>query len=307
MGYIIMKKFVSVLALATLLATLATLPNRNPVFAAEKETVVDVVSALEVAAYLKKIGFYDIDNHPERLQAVPRTRIYRLPKILRDVWRENIPLRKSVFLRLGLSAVLQVNEKIILQRKRLLSLSLNNLTVHDRTWLSAIMARYGVAKADDSPTAKRLAELLLRVDALPPSLVMAQGALESGWIQSRFARKGQAVFGQWTSSDSGIKAMETSVRLAAFENPRQSLIAYMLHLNSHPAYKDLRKARAEMRHTGQPLDGYALAGHLSKYAVTGELYVKAIRRIIRQNGLTRVDTAKLAPGPHILFHRVDKK
>ena len=162
-----MKKFVSALALATLLATLGTLPNRNPVFAAEKETVVDVESALEVAAYLRKIGFYDIDNHPERLLEVPRTRIYRLPKILKDEWRENISLRKPIFLRLGLSGVLQVNEKIMVQRERLLSLSLNNLTVHDQTWLSAIMARYGVAKADDPPTAKRLAELLLRVDALP--------------------------------------------------------------------------------------------------------------------------------------------
>lgn len=275
--------------------------------AAEEETIVDVESALEVATYLKKIGFYDIDNHPERLQAVPRTRIYRLPKTLRDVWRENVPLRKSVFLRLGLSAVLQVNEEIIVQRERLLSLSLNNLTVHDRTWMSAMMARYGVAKADDPPTAKRLAELLLRVDALPPSLVMAQGAIESGWFQSSFARQGQAVFGQWTSSDSGIKTMETSVRLAAFENPRQSLIAYMLNLNSHPAFKDLRKARAEMRHTGQPLDGYALAGHLSKYSETGEVYVKVIRRMIRRDGLTRGDTAKLAPGPHILFHRVVRK
>jgi Bax protein len=275
--------------------------------AAEEEIIVEVESALEVAAYLKKIGFYDIHNHPERLQAVPRTRIYRLPKTLRDGWIENVPLRESVFLRLGLSAVLQVNEEIIVQKERLLSLSLNNLTLHDRTWMSAIMARYGVAKADDPPTAKRLAELLLRVDALPPSLVMAQGAIESGWFESRFARQAQAVFGQWTSSDSGIKAMETSVRLAAFENPRQSLIAYMLNLNSHPAYKDLRKARAEMRQTGQPLDGYALAGHLSKYSETGEVYVKSIRRIIRHNDLTRGDTAKLAPGQRILFHRVDPK
>ena len=275
--------------------------------AAEEEIIVEVESGLEVAAYLKNIGFYDIDNHPERLQAVPRTRIYRLPKTMSDVWIENVPLRKSVFLRLGLSGVLQVNEDIIVQRERLLSLSLNNLTLHDRTWVSTIMARYGVAKADDPPTAERLAELLLRVDALPPSLVIAQGAIESSWFQSRFARQGQAVFGQWTSSDSGIKAMESSVRLAAFENPYQSLIAYMLNLNSHPAYKDLRKARAEMRQIGQPLDGYALAGHLSKYAETGDVYVKLIRQIIRQNDLTRGDTAKLAPGPRIFFYPVDPK
>jgi Bax protein len=150
-----------------------------------------------------------------------------------DVWRENVPLRKSVFSRLGISAVLQVNEEIADQRQRLLSLSVSSLKAPDRVWLSKLMARYGVATAGDPPTAKRMAELLLRVDVLPPSLVMAQGAIESGWFQSRFARKGQAIFGQWTSGDKGSKALESSVRLAAFENPRQSLVAYMLNLKDY--------------------------------------------------------------------------
>lgn len=290
-----------------LIAVCAFALNVSKALATEEETIVFVEDALEVAQYLKKIGFYDIDNHPERLQAVPRTRIFRLHETVEDVWRENVSLRKSVYYRLGLSAALQVNEKIIVQRERLLSLSLNNLSAGDGAWMSAMMARYGVAKAGDPPTAKRLAELIHRVDALPPSLVMAQGAIESGWAQSRFARKGQAMFGQWTTSKSGIKALDSEVRLAAFENPRQSLIAYMLNLNSHPAYKGLRKARAEMRHTGWPLDGYALAGHLGKYAETGEEYVKLIRRMIRRDGLTRGDTAKLAPGPCILFRHKDHK
>ncbi len=277
----------------------------SQVVASDKEIVVKVDSALDVAAYFKKIGFYDIDNHPERLKAVPRTRLLRVPNTQRDVWRENVSLRKSVFFRLGLSAVLQVNEKIIAQRERLLSFSLNDLSGDDRAWLSVMMARYGVAKADDPPTAKGLAELTLRVDALPPSLVMTQGAIESGWFQSRFARTGQAIFGQWTTSESGIKALNSEARLAAFANPRESLIAYMLNLNSHPAYARLRKARAELRRNGQPIDGNMLAGYLDKYAETGEEYVKLIRGIIRRDDLTRADTAELAPGPRILFRRTD--
>ena len=43
------------------------------------------------------------------------------------------------------------------------------------------------------------------------------------------------------------------------------------------------------------------------HSETGEEYVKLIRRMIRRDGLTRGDTAKLAPGPHILFRRVDQK
>ncbi len=48
--------------------------------AAQREEVVEVRSALDVAKHLEKIGFFDIANHPERLQAVPRTRILRVPR-----------------------------------------------------------------------------------------------------------------------------------------------------------------------------------------------------------------------------------
>jgi Bax protein len=274
--------------------------------ASDKEIVVEVESARGVAAYLEKIGFYDIDSHPERLQAVPRTRILRVPGSTTKVWRENVSLRKSVFFRLGLSAVLQVNEEILIQRERLVSLSMNNLSATDRAWLSTMMERYDIAKFGSPTTPKRFAELMLRLDALPPSLVMVQGAIESGWLQSRFARKGQAVFGQWTNSESGIKALDSEVRLAAFSNPRESLTAYMLNLNTHPAYTELRKARAKLRHDGKPIDGYKLAGHLGKYAETGETYVKLIRDMIHRDALTRADTAKLAPGPKILFRRIDQ-
>jgi Bax protein len=115
------------------------------------------------------------------------------------------------------------------------------------------------------------------------------------------------MFGQWTTSKSGIMATGSNVRLAAFRNPRESLIAYMLNLNSHPAYKELRNARAELRRNGRPIDGYFLSGFLDKYAETGKEYVTLIRRIIGRDDLTRGDTAKLAPGPRILFRRTDQK
>ena len=38
-------------------------------------------------------------------------------------------------------------------------------------------------------------ELLVRVDSVPLSLVLAQGAEESGWGTSRFAAEGNALFG----------------------------------------------------------------------------------------------------------------
>ncbi len=292
-------RYLAVIVFALVLET-------SPLTAANHEIVVEVDGAGGVAAYLEKIGFHDIDNYPERLEAVPRTRILRIPKTSTKTWDENIVLRKSVFFRLGLSGVLQVNEEILTQRRRLMSLSIDNLSAPDRAWLSTMMVRYRIAKVGDPITSNRVAELLIRLDALPPSLVMVQGAIESGWLKSRFARFGQAVFGQWTNSQSGIKALKSEVRLAAFANPRESLISYMLNLNTHPAYAGLRAARARLRREGKLVDGYTLAGYLGNYAETGEAYVKLIRRMIRRDNLTRADTAKLAPGPRILFRRVDQ-
>ena len=188
-----------------------------------------------------------------------------------------------------------------------MDLSLDNLSNDDRAWLSETAVRYEVTKAGDPLATSQLEELMLRIDALPPSLVIVQGAIESGWFQSRFARTGQALFGQWTTSESGIKALGSDVRLAAFDNPRDSLIAYILNINTNRAYSGLRNARAEMRRKGESLDGYALAGHMSSYAETGEEYVNLIRGMIRRDDLTRADTSKLAQGPRILFRRVDQK
>lgn len=53
------------------------------------------------------------------------------------------------------------------------------------------------------------------MDILPPSLALAQAAEESGWGTSRFAREGNALFGQWTT-DPDVKGL---VPLAAMTTP----------------------------------------------------------------------------------------
>ena len=52
-----------------------------------------------------------------------------------------------------------------------------------------------------------LAELLMRVDIVPPSLALAQAADESGWGTSRFAEQGNSLFGQWAWGK-GLKPTE---------------------------------------------------------------------------------------------------
>jgi Bax protein len=46
------------------------------------------------------------------------------------------------------------------------------------------------------------------MDIIPPSIAIAQAAIESGWGTSRFALEGNAMFGQWTWSKNGIEPTE---------------------------------------------------------------------------------------------------
>ncbi|MGI2103199.1 glucosaminidase domain-containing protein [Shewanella oncorhynchi] len=91
--------------------------------------------------------------------------------------------------------------------------------------------------------------LLERVDILPPSLVLAQAAKESGWGTSRFAREGNALFGQWDFKGNGMEPRQKrqglgNYGLARFDTPFASVEGYLLNLNTHNAYQKMRDFRA---------------------------------------------------------------
>ena len=57
----------------------------------------------------------------------------------------------------------------------------------------------------------------------------------------------------------------------------------------------MRKARAELRDKGKPIDSLVLVKYLNEYAETGEKYVEVLTQIINQNNLKDFDDAKLLP------------
>ena len=50
------------------------------------------------------------------------------------------------------------------------------------------------------------------MDIIPVSIALAQAAKESGWGTSRFALEGNAIFGQWTWTGTGIAPLDRSTR-----------------------------------------------------------------------------------------------
>ena len=206
---------------------------------------------------------------------------------------ENTKQRKEFFIQIVLPLILQENNNIRLDRKRLFSIiNKSNNTDLEKKWLKKKYKQYGVPSSD-------LSTLKIRMDEIPVSLAIAQAAKETGWGTSRFAQEGNALFGQWTWSGEGLKPKDADAseghKVMRFNVLQASVRAYQRNLNTHSSYRNLRKARAELRDRGKSLDSLILVKYLNEYAETGEKYVEVLTQIIKQNNLKDFDDAKLLP------------
>ena len=253
---------------------------------------------LEFESYTEVLELFEqLQYTPEAWQAgireVPRVFVTQIPERWRnETTRQiDIPLKKRLFFRALAPLVLRANEMILADRVRA------QAAPDDDPWLTELAGRYDVENGD-------LDELLARIDIVPVSLALSQGAEESGWGTSRFAAQGNALFGQWTWGDNAIKPEQQREKLgnygiAAFETPLQSVLAYMHNLNTHRAYAGLRALRASMRSAGEPLSGHLLAETLDRYSERGADYVKSLHAIMRVNQLAATDAAYLTQGKTI--------
>ena len=214
-----------------------------------------------------------------------------LPKEIKKI--ENSSKKKSLFIKIILPLILEENNRIKIDRKKLFSvLNKNKNSKSEKKWLSLKFKQYGVMNKD-------LSTLKIRMDEIPVSLAIAQAAKETGWGTSRFALEGNALFGQWTWSGDGIKPAgadsNTSHKIMKFKILKSSVRAYQRNLNTHSSYKEFRIARAELRDNKMELDSIILSNYLDKYAETGKDYVKILKQIIKQNNLQDFDDVKLLP------------
>jgi len=239
--------------------------------------------------------FKDTDYNLESIRKtklVKPVKLSLLPKEMKNI--QSTKEKKKLFLEIILPLVLEENNRIKLDRKKLFTiLNKNNNTKNEIRWLNKKFKQYGVMKKD-------LATLKVRMDVVPVSLALAQAAKETGWGTSRFAIEGNALFGQWTWSGEGIKPAgadsdETTHKVMKFKVLKASVRAYQRNLNTHNSYREFRSARAIMRDNDEELNSLILANYLDKYAATGKDYTVIIKKIIQQNSLRDFDKVKLLP------------
>lgn len=163
----------------------------------------------------------------------------------------------------------------------------------DRRWVRAQLAHYEFDPVE-TITGENLRQLAQRMDIIPPSLVLAQAAVESAWGTSRFARQGNNLFGMRSyEPGTGIvpkrRPAGQTWEVAAYDTVTEGLAAYIHNLNTHDPYLGLRSRRAGLRQRGQPITGDALVDGLRSYSEQGYEYVAKIRSMIRSNQLERYD------------------
>ena len=222
-------------------------------------------------------------------QSVKPIYLSKLPKDLGKL--KSTQKKKDTFIKIVMPLILDENNKILENRKKLFKiLGKSTNSMGEKRWLKRRFKEYGIKKGD-------ITTLKVRMDIIPPSIAIAQAAIESGWGTSRFALEGNAMFGQWTWSKNGIEPTDKSKnqdhRILKFSMLRSSVKAYKNNLNTHNGYKEFREKRAELRKNNKKISGLKLVNYLYNYAGTGKEYIKILKRAIDQNGLTDFDDATL--------------
>ncbi|MEH6594623.1 MAG: glucosaminidase domain-containing protein [Colwellia polaris] len=209
----------------------------------------------------------------------------------------NVNEKKEAFFS-TLYPIIQAENNHVLQLRKLIvmlkDIPVKKLSAKQQAWLLSVSKKY---KLENQYINNNIfEELLKRVDYVPPSLALTQAAIESGWGSSRFARQGNNLFGQWCFSSGcgmvpSLRESGKGHEVAKFDTVNLAVRSYILNLNSHESYTELRENRADLRDKELSFTGIALAKALADYSEEGSLYVVKLTDFIHQNKLQRFTIA----------------
>ena len=232
------------------------------------------------------------ENHKIKLSSLNAT----LPKNSLPLdWQKSFSLKKVEFIETLLPLIAYQNQQILVERERLFKIQnylLDNKTLNqnDLEYLFAIADKY-LIETNNKHKIDIVDKLLLSVNTIPTSIVLAQAATESGWGTSRFAKEYNALFGQYTYNEKkGVIPYEREIGkkhlIRHFSSLDKSVESYFKNINTHYAYEKFRSIRNAMHENN--LDIKLLTQALDVYA-EDKSYVDTINSIIDSNEFTQFD------------------
>ena len=231
---------------------------------------------------------------------IPLARMY-FPYIPKNIDEYKVKEKKKVFLSILLPIALRGNE-LVLEERKLMKVAFLTNNIYK---IEHFSKKYNVKnyKKLNFGSLTRLQlnlikkELLIKINKIPISMIIAQAIIESGWGSSRFAKEGNALFGEWTwKNNVGIKPkgnLNANFSVKSFVNLLGSLNSYILNLNRHTAYDEMRTFRALTFKTGKSFTGKEAAAYLENYAEIGLAYVLKVTKMINNNKLYKFENSML--------------
>jgi Bax protein len=183
-------------------------------------------------------------------------------------------------------------DRIVFKQRRYIEYLIENsssLSDDQSEWLKQLKQSYGL------PATATNDDLLERVDVVPIPLLLAQGALESAWGQSRFAEQGFNFFGIHGSlakdgASGCMMSTGAAVCVRKYPNISAGVSDYLVFLNTEASQNALRKARQEARaqhgDIDVPLDSVTMAETMSKYSEIGQAYTNRVISVMNNYHLT---------------------
>jgi len=200
--------------------------------------------------------------------------------------------QKQAFVEIMLPLIQAENRKIEVLRKTIINIFNDPFYLINPkkiTFLTKIAQIYKIKNITDKN------EFLKKIDKIPPSLALAQAAIESGWGKSRFVKKANNIYGHWTYSNKGLAPkskydhikIDYSIRI--FPSLEASIAAYMKNLNRNPAYKEFRNLREKYNQKHIPFTGLEAADTMTNYSQKKDEYVKLLKKMIIKNHWDKYD------------------
>ena len=240
---------------------------------------------------------YSISKFEETMQNYNNSLSNKLTSFKKINLSSNINERKKDFINIVLPIIVDQNRKIIVLRQRLIDtknylIQNKTLSQTDQVFIKNLATKYSVT-AKNRHKIDIINDLLIYIDIIPNSIVLAQAANESGWGSSRFATEFNALFGEYTYDiNNGIipaRREEGKKHLVKyFKTIDKSVESYFININSHFAYDKFRKFRKILRDKNNFFNVNLLVDKLDSYAEDEE-YVDTIISIIYDNKLTKYD------------------
>ena len=213
-------------------------------------------------------------------------------------WKQMFSQKKIIFIETLLPLIMLENKKILNERKKIIEIKKylqteKTLIDGDIIYLNQIAKKYQI-KSMNKHKLDLLNELLILVDSIPNSIVLAQAVNESGWGSSRFAIEHNALFGQYTYKENeGTIPYEREQGkkhlIKNFSSFDKSVESYFKNINTHHAYKEFRKIRSQINKKDLLINIKLLTQTLEAYA-EDELYVDTINSIIDSNKFNQFDS-----------------